>query len=77
MFVFALCLFFLFGFFRMETFQSTKSELLFYDGEVVELVGRVLVRAEDAEVVHVLRHHVAQQLAQGARVLGRDLAGSG
>ncbi len=39
----------------------------FVDG--VELVGGGLVRAEDAEVVHVLLHHVAQEDAQRARVL--------
>ena len=41
MFTFALVMFFLFGFCRMETFQSVESALLTYDGEVAELCGVV------------------------------------
>ena len=36
----------------------------------VELVGRVLVRAEDAEILHVVLHHVAEEHPQRTAVLG-------
>ena len=41
----------------------------------VELVGGVLVRAEDAEVVHVGLHDVAQINAEGTGVFGLERAG--
>ena len=41
LFIFSLCFFFLFGFFRMDMLQSIRRELSSYEGEVAELVGVV------------------------------------
>ena len=43
--------------------------------DVLQLVRRVLVRAEDAKAVHVQLHHVAKKGAQWARIFRLDLSG--
>src|SRR6516164_5958206 len=48
-------------------------ELLTYLIDVLELVGRILVRAKDAETVHVRFHHVAKEGTQRPRVLRLNL----
>ena len=45
----------------------------FIDG--LELVGLRLVRPEDAEVLHVLPHHFAKEVAEGGDVAGQGRAG--
>ena len=43
--------------------------------DVLQLVGCVLVRAEDAEAVHVRFHDVSEESAQRPGILGFDLSG--
>ena len=43
--------------------------------DVLQLVGRVFVRTEDAEAIHVRFHDIAKESSQRARVLRFDLPG--
>src|SRR5215831_13767594 len=53
----------------------SNPELLAHFINVVELVGSVLVRAEDTEVGDVVLHHVAQKHSQRPGILEFDFAG--